>query len=332
MLTDEQLATRRTGITGTDSAAIMGKSPWKGRQSVWLDKLHPELAKKVDNNAVYWGSKLEATVIDEYARLFDVKVEKPKESMFHPEFDWILGSVDGICRPIDKKTATSEYLLEAKTTGQFHKDNWGPSGSNLVPIHYLYQCMHYMIVTGYQRCDVAVLIGGQDFRYYHIYEDAELQQMMIDQYKDFWFNYVVARKMPPEEANDRAMDDYIERKYARARERIICIDKGHEKLKKACSALLEARKVFSTAEETRKQAEKTLKEMMADAAELHWDSEDIHITWRNNRDSIKIDWEEVAREVIVRVPEAEREPIVTKHTSSKQGPRVFKFKEPKEDK
>ena len=43
-----------------------------------------------------------------------------------------------------------------------------------------------MAVTGFVVADVAVLIGGSDFRLYEVPADAELQQMLVDAEAEFW--------------------------------------------------------------------------------------------------------------------------------------------------
>ena len=42
MLTDEQKAKRIKGIGGSDTAAILGLSPWKTAVDVYLDKVEPD--------------------------------------------------------------------------------------------------------------------------------------------------------------------------------------------------------------------------------------------------------------------------------------------------
>jgi predicted phage-related endonuclease len=53
-----------------------------------------------------------------------------------------------------------------------------------------------MAVTGLVVADVAVLIGGSDFRMYEVPADRELQEMLIEGEAEFWRN--VEQGTPPE--------------------------------------------------------------------------------------------------------------------------------------
>ncbi|CAK0771519.1 hypothetical protein CCP3SC15_4340002 [Gammaproteobacteria bacterium] len=57
------------------------------------------------------------------------------------------------------------------------------------------QVQHYLAVTGAKVADVAVLIGGADFRIYEVPADLELQKMMIERESSFW-NCVQAETPP----------------------------------------------------------------------------------------------------------------------------------------
>ena len=40
-------------------------------------------------------------------------------------------------------------------------------------------------VTGYKKCDLAVLIGGSDFRLHSIDYDEEISEMLIEEERDW---------------------------------------------------------------------------------------------------------------------------------------------------
>src|SRR5690606_4991319 len=87
-------------------------------------------------------------------------------------------------------------ILEVKTTDTWNRTEWGPSGSDEVPDHYLTQVQHYMALTGADICDVAVLVGGNDFRVLHVPRNDRLIGAMLERYVDFWERHVEA-KVPP---------------------------------------------------------------------------------------------------------------------------------------
>lgn len=65
-----------------------------------------------------------------------------------------------------------------------------------MPDAYLLQCQHYLTVTGYLEADLAVLIGGNDFRIYTIKHNTMLSEIVCERLTDFWFNHVIA-DIPP---------------------------------------------------------------------------------------------------------------------------------------
>jgi predicted phage-related endonuclease len=74
-------------------------------------------------------------------------------------------------------------------------EGWGESGTDEVPDAYAIQVQHGMAVTGLPRCDIAVLIGGSDFRIYAVERDHELIADLILAEAAFWAR--VDERVPP---------------------------------------------------------------------------------------------------------------------------------------
>jgi len=183
---NEWLQERRKGIGGSDVAAILGMSKWKTPLDVYLDKTG-QLADTPDNAPMLWGRNLEPVVRQHYSDVTGRTVRVPNEILRHPEYEFMLANLDGV--------TNDGRVLEVKTarTG----DEWGEEGTDQVPAQYLLQVQHYMAVTGMPVADVAVLIGGQDFRLYHVEEDPELHGILIEREGEFWNHHVIAG-VPPE--------------------------------------------------------------------------------------------------------------------------------------
>lgn len=180
------LTARRTGIGGSDVAGILGLSKWKTPYSVWLDKTG-QAAEIEDNAPMKWGRALEPVIRQEYAEATGRVVLQPADMLRHPVHSFMVANLDGMTedrRVVEIKTARTPM-------------GWGEAGSDQVPQDYLFQVQHYMAVTGFEVADIAVLIGGSDFRLYEIPADAELQAMMIEAEAEFWQR--VQRMEPPEQ-------------------------------------------------------------------------------------------------------------------------------------
>lgn len=172
---DAWLAQRRTGIGGSDVAAILGLSPWRTPYQVWEDKTGRS-EEQPETPALYWGRLLEDPIRQAYADRTGLTVTKPDRMFTSEEHPFMLANLDGI--------ASDGRIVEFKTTSR--ADGWGEEGSDEIPDHYQTQVQHYMSVMGVERADVGVLIAGRDFRIYTVEADAELQQMLIEEEAKFW--------------------------------------------------------------------------------------------------------------------------------------------------
>ena len=179
------LAARQTGIGGSDIAAVLGLSKWKTPLQIYREK-RGEIPGAPDNDAMRWGRYLEPVVRQAYADETGREVRVPTDMLRHPKHPFMVANLDGF--------TDDERIFEAKTARS--SDGWGEPGSDQIPQPYLLQVQHYMEVTGYRVADVAVLIGGSDFRLYEVPADSELQGLLVDACRDFW--KCVQSAEPPE--------------------------------------------------------------------------------------------------------------------------------------
>ena len=206
MLTTEQLEARKAGIGGSDAAVLLGLSPWKTEVELYYEKLGEWEPEDIsDKPVVHFGNILEPVVADEYAERNGVKVEKRNQMMQSKKYPHMLAN-------IDRKVVGMKRGLECKTADANTKRNWGEQGTDNVPDYYRIQCEHYMIVTEWPEWDLAALIGGNDYRDYHIEQDAELSEMMIEREAKFW-ERVEKRLVPDIDFAHPGTGDLLKRLY-----------------------------------------------------------------------------------------------------------------------
>lgn len=181
---EDWLAQRKKGIGGSDIAAIAGLSPWRSPMAVYLEKIG-EIPDQEENELMYWGTRLEDIVADEFSLRTGLKVQRKNAILQHSEYPWMLAN-------IDRRIVGQKVGLECKTTSAYGKDNWA---DNKVPDMYQLQCQWYMAVTGYESWWIAVLIGGNTFQYKEIKRDEEIINYLIKIGSDFW--QLVENKAPP---------------------------------------------------------------------------------------------------------------------------------------
>lgn len=188
MLTEKQKELRKTGIGGSDAAAIAGLSRYKSNIDVYLVKLGLK-ADDAESEAAYWGSIFEKDVAIEYVKRTGKKVLKHGKLLRHKKYTWMIANVDRIIKG-------EHALLECKTCSAFKYKEWGADGSDEIPEEYLIQCAHYAIVYDAKYVDIAVLMGGQHFGIYTYQRNKKLESSLIEIEHDFWHNHILAQEPP----------------------------------------------------------------------------------------------------------------------------------------
>lgn len=186
---------RRGYLGGSDAAVIAGLSPWKTPYQLYLEKIGKEKpADLSDNERVYWGQILEAVVAHEYGRRTGRKIRRVNKLLMHNEHPFIAAH-------IDRDVLNESRILEIKTAGR--GTDWGEEETDEIPPHYYAQVQHYLAVTGADVCDVAVLIGGQQYRQYEVPRDDEYIAALIKLELDFW-EHVQSEDPPTPETSAEA--------------------------------------------------------------------------------------------------------------------------------
>ncbi len=181
----EWLEMRRSGIGGSDVAAIVGLSKWRTPTDVYNSKIEAPVDN--DNASMEWGRRLEPVIREKYAEAVGMSVDTPPFLFRHQEHKFMIADVDGI--------RADGRIVEIKTART--QQGWGEDGTDEIPDYYKTQVQHYMTVLGATSCDVAVLIGASDFRIYTIEHDPELEELLIDAENEFWNEHVVPQVPPP---------------------------------------------------------------------------------------------------------------------------------------
>lgn len=179
------LAARRTAVCGTDIAKIMGLSEWGTPLSVYMDK-RGESPERKETAVLRWGNLLQDAILCAYEEDEGVTLHRPTEMIRSVRYPWLGANLDAV-------RADNGISVDAKTSrmaGEF-----GQPGSADVPVDYVLQLHGYMIVTETKTADLAVLVGGSDFRIYHVPFDPELGDMILTATREFWNR--VQRGDPP---------------------------------------------------------------------------------------------------------------------------------------
>ena len=156
---------RQTYIGSSDTAAILGISPWKTPLDVYLDKVQPrvEITDPDKLRVLNRGKRMEPYVIDLLAEETGLEIVCRNERYIDTEYNFLAAEIDA--------EAASGENIEIKTVSPFKAKEWGEQQSDEIPVHYAAQAMHALMITGRALCVFGVLIGADDFRIYRIERD-----------------------------------------------------------------------------------------------------------------------------------------------------------------
>lgn len=185
---------RRSFVGSSDIAAVMGVSRWKTPLQLWSVKTgQVEPDDLSENEAVQLGSELEDFVAKKFERETGMKVRRAPKIYASTANPFMRAQVDRLIEGTDD-------LLEVKTCSAWKEKEW--EGEE-IPIEYTLQVSWQLFITGRKTGYIAVLIGGQKFRWKKIERDTELFIKMKNAALSFWT--MVEAKIPPvAEADDNA--------------------------------------------------------------------------------------------------------------------------------
>lgn len=183
---EDWLEYRKLGIGGSDASVVCGISRYKSPVELWMEKTN-QIPSQEAGEAAYWGTQLEALVRDEFTRRTGIEVSHTGQLLQSEAHPFMLANLDGTCQHPDHGTC----IFEAKTASVYKSGEWDDS----IPDEYMLQVQHYMAVTDYKGAYIAVLIGGNTFRWKFVERDEELIAMLIQLESDFWEH--VKSEVPP---------------------------------------------------------------------------------------------------------------------------------------
>jgi putative phage-type endonuclease len=262
------LATRRTGLGGSEVSTLVGLTRYTSPYELWLDKTgQVPLVDEAPSEAAEMGTLLEPVVRDRFARVTGLTVE-PAGMYRSVPWPWMLANPDGIC--------SDGAGYEGKTCSQWLKHEWADGQT---ADHAELQAQWGMAVTGLKTWHVAVLIGGQHNEYRLIERDDELIGVLVEVSHRFWHNHVLT-KVPPTWDGSEAAVRYLTDLYPTAESsRFVDIDTDERdeivQLRAKTAAALKA------AEGDEEALKNRVRALLGDAEQLMC-GDQVVATWRNS--------------------------------------------------
>jgi putative phage-type endonuclease len=261
----EWLRERKNYLGGTDLSSIAGLNPYRTALDVYLDKTSDDIACET-SPAMRWGTLLEDTIAKEYAEVTGQTIEIEPNTIYHPSMKFLGAN-------IDRWVGDKEYVLECKTAGFTRGKEWGDSGTDQIPEPYLIQVAYYAAICDVSKVDIAVLIGGQDFRIYTYERNRELEDKLIKIACNFWSNHI-EKRIPPKCVNTRdTFNLFPQSNY----QEIVAESNIMEKLEQLKSLKKEENRIADTIEKLKTD----IQEFMRDYDVLIDNQGNVIATWKN---------------------------------------------------
>lgn len=300
---EEWLAWRRTGIGGSDAAAVIGLNPFRSRIEVYADKMGM-MPEKEDTESMRLGRDLEDYVAQRFCEATGKKVRRNNFMWCHDEHRCMIADVD---REIIGENAG----LECKTT-----QAWGGKVimKGEIPLTYYVQCMHYMATMGYDRVYLAVLIFGKGFFHFTIERDEDEIAALVAAETAFWRDHVEAGISPDPDGSQSAEQAVDAIWGNRAQEDELLMFDFSDDMRELCDLAAAEKEIKRRKDAVKQRLQAALGEHMVGSSDRYV------ITWRPQERS-SIDSRRLYRER----PDIYREYLTTSST------RIFKIKEIEEN-
>lgn len=231
------LKARDAGLGASETSALFGVNPFESAFTLFQRKTGV-LPPEPESAPMEWGKRLEAVIAAAYAEKTRRDVwEHPLGGMLlrSKECPWLLATPDYEQRAPRLQT---DGLLEIKTAGAQFLEDW----SDGAPASYQVQVQQQLCVTGRKYASIAVLIGGQQFRYVHVKRNDKFIKKLVEKTRTFW-TMVEKGTPPPIDASESTIDTL---KQMKADGRVISLPKDvllwHDQLVKASEERKDAEK------------------------------------------------------------------------------------------
>jgi len=235
-------------IGGSDIAAVMGLSRYKTPLCLWAEKTgNIEQENLSDKEYVQLGSELEEFIAKKFEKATGMKVRKAPKRYISKEYPYFACQVDRLIEGTD-------MLLECKNVSAWKEKEWQ---NEEIPIEYILQVSWQLMITGRQKGYIAILIGGNKFRYKEILPDQELFIKMTEAAVKFW-QMVKDKVIPAAMAND---NDTLLSLYPNSNEQLQAIEEMNDMI----AALQKIKIDIKEMEQHQAEFEAKLKEVIKDS-------------------------------------------------------------------
>ena len=195
---DTWLGLRRGSIGGSDAGTVLGLNPYSSPYALWAEKTGKLIPADIsDKEAVRLGNDLEQYVADRFSKATGKKIRRCNAILYNEDYPFAHANPDRLIAAepagLECKTTSSWEILEQCRNGDF-------------PKQWYCQIMHYMMVTGYEKWYLAVLVFGQGFFWFEITRNESEIKALAAAEEAFWTGNVLTDIPPAVDGTDATQE------------------------------------------------------------------------------------------------------------------------------
>jgi len=279
------LHARKSGLGGSDAAAILGVSPWTSGYTLWRDKTSDHTDDQ-SSLAMRRGTHLEPFILAEAMVADpDLTVYRAPYMLAHPDHPHLRANLDGLAQHAKRRTWGG---VEAKNVNSFQAKHWadGP------PAYYEAQIGHYFgCCPGLGWWVVVADFGGDDLRVFYLDRESVPVATIVERELAWWQRHMVDG-VPVDPDGHAATTEAMKVYEPAVPEQVCTIDPGQARY--VFSRIAEARSMAAMAAEMEDAAKNELRLLMSEASVLADEADGQWATWRKGKDKTETNWRAVA--------------------------------------
>lgn len=314
--TDDQLEARRQTLGASEIPAVIGISPYKGAFELWLEKRGLTAGRSGETPWQAWGLKMEPVIAEAYTEFLLNEHGVVAVLRGDGRTSLQISGRPWSCTPdrlVDDLKAGEAWGVDFKQSR--YGEGYGQPGTEEVPAHVYAQCQWSMLVADRQRWDVAALIGGSDFRVYHLMRNGSFILDLLSAATVFW-KHVTDGTEPPMDGSSAAKR-YLQERFP---EEVLGVPLPVRDDPETLTLFQELRLVkaeVKRAEERQATLENQIKRLIGDAPGIVTPLGKA--TWKKVKDREVTDWQAIVQTIGVAPG------VIARYTELKPGYRRFLF-------
>ena len=188
----EWLEARKSGLGGSDAAAILGVDPYRSALQVYAEKTDL-IEPQEDNDILWWGRKLQPIVAQAYRR------ETGRKLQYYGNHFFVSQDRPHFFASLDAMIVEPAGILEIKTSEVIRE--WELEQE--IPINWQVQVQHCLGVLGLTMASITIPLPHRKLFWVDIPADQDFIELLTEKLMAFW-KRVQERRPPDPDASESA--------------------------------------------------------------------------------------------------------------------------------